>query len=86
MTTLERALELHFAQERAINAAWRWARRQTKPTISFEEIWIRVEARCPEADRQYVRSEIKRRMNRSRSRRACRTPAPLAQGYGSGSV
>jgi hypothetical protein len=63
---LLRALELHMQKQRAIDLAWRWFRRNQAPVISLSEFIARVRRNFPEANEAEVRSELARRVSRSR--------------------
>jgi hypothetical protein len=58
--------EEHFAQEAAIEAAWRWFRRSKQPTIPLSAIVARVHARRPEISPKRIRQEVESRMSRTR--------------------
>ena len=68
MTTLEDALAGYFAEQRALDAAWRWVRRSTAPTIKLSEIVARAERHYPGIDPEMVREHVERKMSRSRYR------------------
>lgn len=70
MTLLDQVFADHFAQQRAIDSAWRWILRTKRdaPVIAVSEVADRVMARCPTADRGYVASEISRRLANQRRR------------------
>jgi hypothetical protein len=55
-----------MAEQAAIESAWRWFRRSKKPTIALSEIVERVHARCPGVDHERIKSEVERRMARTR--------------------
>jgi hypothetical protein len=58
--------ELHYAQERAIANAWRAFYKA--PIIKQSDFVAAVLARCPQANPEYVASELARRVRRSRYR------------------
>jgi hypothetical protein len=57
-----------FAYQAAIESAWRWFRRSKKPRIILSEIVERVQAKCPSASPERIKSEIEHRMSRTRHR------------------
>jgi hypothetical protein len=68
--TMESAWEEHIADEAAINAAWRWFRRNKDPVVSLSAIVARVHARRPNISIERIRREIELRMSRTRRRRS----------------
>jgi hypothetical protein len=58
----------HFAEERAIDSAWRWFRRIKAPRIKLSAVVDRVRAKCPGMDPERIRIEIERRMRRMREK------------------
>jgi DNA-binding Lrp family transcriptional regulator len=60
----------HFEEQHAIDAAWRWFRRQSSRTVRLSEIIDRVHARCPDVDPVRIRREVEDRLARTRSHRS----------------
>ncbi len=70
MADLETLFTNAFAYDAAFESAWRWFRRNKAPSVSLSEIVARVQAKCPNADPARIKSEVERRMSRTRQRRA----------------
>ena len=60
--------EDHILQTRAIDAAWRQIKRSTESCITLGPFVDQVMAKCPDADADYVRQELHRRLMRYRPR------------------
>jgi hypothetical protein len=69
MTDLEKILGDHFAMQRAIDAAWRRARRSKQSVLPLGQVIDWALERCPTADRAYLRKEFERRFSHRRGRR-----------------
>jgi hypothetical protein len=68
-TRLANALGQHFAEQKAIDYAWRRARESTEVRLPLSQIVAWARTKFPEIDEEYVRREIERRFERYRPRR-----------------
>jgi hypothetical protein len=57
-----KAFENHILETRAIDAAWRQIQRSTASAITLAPFVERVVTKCPGADADYVRRELKRQL------------------------
>jgi hypothetical protein len=66
--TFDDMMARHVEEQRAIDAAWRWARqpRQRARPVKLSEIIERVHSRCPDVDPARIRQEVEDRLDRTR--------------------
>ena len=69
MSTFEQMVfARHMATERAIEAAWRKAKRSNAAVLLISDMVREIVSKCPHADQRYIGRELRRRIERYRPR------------------